>query len=120
MTEPPRHSPPPWGNSRGRVARVVRLVCPCGRNVADVRPLFGPPPVAVGPWPDEGEPLIVVIARRGVRYSEHPRPGGGLTYRWDCRCRKTWEARGDRLEAIWREYAEPGHVVRLVLGRDVL
>ena len=100
----------------------MRLVCKCGRNLADVRPLFGQPPEGVGPaLRDEHQYMIVVITRRGVRYSEHPRPGGGgLTYRWDCRCRKTWQARGDRLEAIWRQYAEPGRVIRLALGRDVL
>jgi hypothetical protein len=118
VTGPPRNPPPPWGNSRGRVARVVRLVCPCGRNIADVRPAFGSLPVAAGPWPDEPA-IIVVVTRRGVRRSEHGR-GDGITYRWDCRCRKTWQARDDRLDAIWREYAEPGRAVRLTLGRDVL
>jgi hypothetical protein len=72
----------PWGKSR---AQVVRLACPCGRNLADVRPLFGQPFVGVGPALRDGYQLVItVVARRGVRYSEHGRPGGGTTYRWDC------------------------------------
>lgn len=120
MTEPPRNPPPPWGKSR---TQVVRLVCPCGRNIADVRPVFGQPPEGVGPALRDKlgyEHVIIVVARPGVRYSGHGRPGGGITHRWDCRCRKTWEARDDRLDAIWREFAEPGHVVRLTLGHDVM
>ena len=117
MTDPPRTPPPPWGKSRGQ---IVRLVCLCGRNIADVRPLIGEPPEGVGPALRDGyDDVIVVVARPGVRHSGHER-GGGITYRWDCRCRLTWEARDDRLDAIWREYAEPGRVVRLTLGRDVM
>jgi hypothetical protein len=111
---------PPWGKSRGR---VVRLVCPCGRTIADVRPMYGQPPPGTPPeLRGEHEHEITVVTRYGslARHGEHPRPGGGITYTWDCRCRKTHQHRDDRLEAAWRQYAEPGRVVRLTLGRDVL
>jgi hypothetical protein len=116
--------PPSWGKSR---SRVVRLVCMCGRNIADVRPLQGErPPLPAALRDTLGDTLgghddrLAVVTRPGVRYAEHPRGGGAITYRWDCRCRRTHEYRDDRLDAIWREFAEPGHVVRVMLGHDVM
>lgn len=111
-------TPPPWGKSR---SRVVRLVCKCGRNIADVRPLYGERsalPAALRAEHDDH--TLAVITRPGVRHAEYPRGGGAITHRWDCRCRRTHQYRDDRLDAIWREFAEPGHVVRVMLGHDVM
>ena len=101
---------------------MVRLACPCGRNLADVRltavrPELPAPPGHVTmrlperPWP---------FARPGVRQGEHHHGSDRFTFRWDCRCGRTWEVRYDRIEAIWREYAQVGHVIRLTLGRDAM
>jgi hypothetical protein len=92
---------------RRRHGKTVRLACPCGRNLADVLPVAG---------------HMWASPRPGIRQAEHGAPGGlsgPFTYRWDCRCGRTWEIRGDRLEPIWRDHAGTG-IVRLVLGHDVL
>ena len=99
---------------------VVRLACPCGRNLADVRLSCEQPwgePFESMPHP-EPEPVFPV-PRPGVRQAEHHHGGGHFTFRWDCRCGRTWEARRDRLEAIWREHATSG-TVRLILGHDTM
>lgn len=113
MTEPRAPS------SRSK-RQTVRLACPCGRNLADLR-LTGNAPrglVHEGPmlWPERVWPF----PRPGVRQVEHSHGKGQYTYRWDCRCGRTWEARRDRIDAIWREHAEIGRVIRLTFGLDVM
>jgi hypothetical protein len=123
MTEPRA----PWARPR---QQTVRLVCPCGRNLADIRLIFrglsprgaaalGPDIVAAmrafHPEPES----VTVVPRPGVRQSEHRHGDGGFTVRWDCRCSKTWQARRDRLIAVWQEHSTIGRITRLTLGTDV-
>lgn len=101
----------------------MRLVCRCGRNLADVRPIFGQAPEGADPalWDKDEHERVFPVPRAGVRQSDYAHPGGGPhTFRWDCRCGRTWQVRGERIEASWREHAEPGRVVRLTLGHDVM
>ena len=53
-----------------------------------------------------------------MRQTGYHHGGGQVTYRWICRCGKTWEFRNDRIDALWREHANPGRTTRLILGRD--
>jgi hypothetical protein len=116
VTEPPRPPRLPRG-------QIVRLACRCGRNLADVRPIFGQAPEGADPaiWDEQEHERVFPVPRPGVRQSDYAHRGGGPhTFRWDCRCGRTWQVRGERIEAIWREHAESGRVVRLTLGQDVM
>jgi hypothetical protein len=112
--------------------QTVRLACGgCGHNLADVRLIFGglspraeaalPPDTmaALHTFHPEPEPVFP-IPRPGVRQAEHHHGGGRYTFRWDCRCGKTWELRSDRIDAIWRQHARPGRTARLILGHDAV
>lgn len=121
MTEPPRG---PLARSK---QQTVRLACPCGRNLADVR-LIIKEPQGILPGPDGSayeEPMVwtdrvFAFPRPGVRQSEHAHGGGSFTFRWYCRCGRTWEVRRERIDAIWREHKRIGRVIRLILGHDVM
>jgi hypothetical protein len=105
----------------------VRLACPCGRSLADVR-------LATGTPPDE----VYESSVTARTYDEHvwpfPRPGVGwdvhehgretwashrFTFRLSCRCGRTHEVRSNRIDAAWQEYAREGRNVSLILGRDL-
>jgi hypothetical protein len=94
----------------------VRLACPCGRNLADIRLTVSDPPADVC---FERDKHLWAFPRPGVRHSEYGHGGGGFTFRWECRCGRTHEARSDRIEMAWRENAQGGRVVRVILGHDV-
>jgi hypothetical protein len=119
MTERPH---PPRGPFRQSKRQIVRLACLCGRNLADIRLTLGEPPGELRDddgcevWPEE---RVFCFPRPGVRHAEHPRDGGGYTFRWDCRCGRTWQFRDDRIKAIWQEHAAIGQITRLMLGFDV-
>ena len=106
-----------WTDNR---RQTVRLACPCGRNLADVEWVGNPPAGVVVPesprlWPEHLWPY----PRPGVRQAEHDHGGGRFTFRWDCRCGRTWEVHSDRTDAAWREHARTGRIIRLILGHDV-
>jgi hypothetical protein len=96
----------------------VRLACPCGRNLADVRLVAGEPrgEVFEGPmlWPEHVWP----VPRPGVRQREHQQ-GGVISFAWQCRCGRSWQARRDRLTAVWEKHSRIGRITRLTLGSDV-
>jgi hypothetical protein len=125
-------APAPWGRAPWERPRrqTVRLACPCGRNLADIRLLFrglspraaaalGPDTVAAMDAFHPGPDPVTAVPRPGVRQSEHHHGGGRSTVRWDCRCGKTHEVRSDRLPAIFEKHARVGRITRLTLGRDV-
>lgn len=63
---------------------------------------------------------VYPFPRPGVRQAEYSRGKGLFTFRWDCRCGRTWEFRSEKIDAIWREHAKTGQTIRLTLGHDVL
>jgi hypothetical protein len=119
--------------------KTVRLACPCGRNLADVRLLVGEPRGVIEDPPLSYPEHVWPFPRPGVRQREHqhsevipfawdvgrphpPQRGrrrSVFTFAWDCRCGRSHEARRDRIDAVWREHARIGRTVRLTLGTDV-
>ncbi len=110
----------------------LRLCCPCGRNLADVKHSDHDPA-----WTGDG---IVVTLRPNVRQDDHRHWSHGdrnadwqlRTYTWRCRCGRSWERRHERIRDAWdtaagrlpeyrRQNAVPDdkRVVVLILGRDV-
>lgn len=112
--------------------KTLRLRCPCGRNLADVRHSDHDPA-----WTGDG---LVVTPRPNVQQDDYrPWPHSDKnadwnlrTYTWQCRCGRRWERRHERIRDTWdieagglpeyRRYnAAPhdGRVVVLVLGIDM-
>ena len=109
---------------------ILRLRCPCQRNLADVKHSNYDPA-----FTGDG---LAVTARPNVHdgnYRPWPRVGDSMqarTYSWRCRCGRSWERRHEHIRAAWdtaagrlpeyRRYnAAPAgkHVVTLILGQDV-
>jgi hypothetical protein len=107
MTDLTRRKPPVRRPGTGP-QQTVRLACPCGRNLADLRLFLSPPGGTVG------ADIVVPVARPGVRQR-----GEALSFAWDCRCDRSWEARQDRLSAAWIEHSKPGRIIRLIFGTDL-
>jgi hypothetical protein len=85
---------------------LSRLVCPCGRNIADL--VLGP----------DGSSVEV---RHRVEVTQHPLPIMGHpspTYTWGCRCGRPHRRRHERLVAAYLG-AAAGRVDYLILDRDV-
>jgi hypothetical protein len=114
------------------------IVCPCGRNLAEV--------TKPGTNPDWTRDGLLVTPRPNVAQSDF-RPwheanrGGSLgtpgraqatpglvegkdfdwhdrTYSWRCKCGRTWERRHESVSRAWLAFSDAGSI-KIQLGRDV-
>lgn len=84
-----------------RRARILRLRCPCERNIADI----------TAGVPQES----VRVTHRATLTS----PPDAPRYEWVCRCGRTHRAARHRLTVAYMEDAAAGSVMIRYLGRDL-
>ncbi|MGE5765328.1 MAG: hypothetical protein ACM3ZF_16110 [Mycobacterium leprae] len=107
------------------MVKILRLVCPCGRNVADVRL-----PMAPHRWPHDDVRAVEVLTRPGVtgglgrlHYSDEV---SARSYTWVCRCRMPGGRHREHrrtdaklVAAYAAERHRPEKIVTLILDRDL-
>ncbi|MFI7426092.1 hypothetical protein ACIBPB_03820 [Micromonospora sp. NPDC049836] len=99
---------------------ILRLRCPCGRNLADVTRPGWAGRLTNPDWTRDG---LLVTPRPNVRQQDYrpweaanhgdPAPETAWdwhdrTYRWECRCGETWKLRHERITAVWARHTGPG------------
>jgi hypothetical protein len=117
---------------------ILRIVCPCGRNLADVthnehNPDWTRDKLLVTPRPnvDQSDYRPWHAANQGGPIGSEGRaqatPGRvegrdfdwyDRTYSWRCRCGETWQRRHGAISQAWQRASGDG-LVRVVLGRGV-
>jgi hypothetical protein len=119
--------------------KVMRIMCPCGRNLADVtysahNPDWTRDRLLVTPRPnvkqDDFRPWHVANQGGVIGSAGRANATPGLiedqdfdwhdrTYIWRCRkCHATWQRRHEAVSKAWASHTDSG-LVRVVLGRDV-
>jgi hypothetical protein len=100
-----------------RATTILRLVCECGNNVADVD----------GQQIEPDGAVLFLRLRGGSRDDKAWRPAPPMrpsrqtfTQSWRCRCGRRHSVARDRLREAWLAVqSEDGRVVRRILGRDL-
>lgn len=117
----------------------MRIVCTCGRNLADATVSDHNPDWV---WPinhylrkngrpeqawRRGTAALVVVPRSGVEQHDYETVERAHTYTWACRCRQNWTRTAEKVALAWADgWARPGApwgkakgVIRVVLDTDL-